>query len=51
MRGGAEKMLAGQGRLGVDQRHHILQLIAEAIGAAGLIKAGAPPEPAAKGLI
>ena len=51
MRGGAEKMLAGQGRLGVDQRHHILQLIAEAVGTAGLIKAGAPPEPAAKGLI
>ena len=51
MRGGAEKMLAGQGRLGMDQRHHILQLIAESIGTAGLIKAGAPPEPAAKGLI
>ena len=51
MRGGAEQMLAGQGRLGVHQRHHILQLIAEAIRTAGLIKAGAPPEPAAKRLV
>src|SRR5438094_7014905 len=51
MRGSAEKMLAGQGWHGVDQRHHILQLIAEAIGTAGLIKPGAPPEPAAKGLV
>jgi hypothetical protein len=51
MRGGAEKMLADQGRLGVHQCHHVLQLIAEAIRAAGLIKAGAPPEPAAKGLV
>ena len=51
MRGGAEQMLAGEGRLGMHQRHRVLQLIAEAEGAAGLIKAGARPEPAAKRLI
>ena len=51
MRGGAEKMLADQGRLRVHQCHHVLQLIAEAIRTAGLIKAGATPEPAAKGLV
>src|SRR6266513_586510 len=51
MRRGAEKMLADQGRLGVYQRHHVLQLIAEAIRTAGLIKAGTSPEAAGKGLV
>ena len=51
MRGGAQQMLAGEGRLGMHQRHHILQLIAETEGAAGLIKPRAPPQPAAQGLI
>ena len=50
-RGSAQQMLAGQGWLGMHQRHHILQLIAESIRAAGLIKPCAAPEPAAKGLI
>jgi hypothetical protein len=51
MRGGAEQMLAGEGRFGMHQRHHVLQLVAESIGAAGLIKPGPAPEPAAQGLI
>ena len=41
MRRGAQKMLAGEGRLGMHQRHHILQLVAEAKRSAGLIKPGA----------
>ena len=44
-------MLAGQGGFGMHQRHHILQLVAEAEGAAGLIKPGATPQAAAQGLI
>ena len=51
MRRGAQKMLAGQGRFGMHQRHHILQLVAKSEGSAGLIKSGAAPEPAAQGLI
>src|SRR6266536_1919639 len=51
VRGGAQQMLAGQRRLSVDQRHHILQLIAETISAAGLIKSAAPPKPAAQRLV
>jgi hypothetical protein len=35
---GAENVLAGHGRLGVHQRHHVLQLIAEAVGAAALVE-------------
>ena len=51
MRGSAEQMLAGEGRLGVHQRHHVLQLVAESVGTAGLIKPRAAPESAAQGLI
>ena len=51
MRGGAQQMLAGEGRLGMHQRHHVLQLVAESVGAAGLIKSRPAPEPAAQGLI
>ena len=51
MRGGAEQMLAGEGRFGMHQRHHVLQLVAEPVGAAGLIKPRPAPEPAAQGLI
>ena len=51
MRGGAQQMLAGEGRFGMHQRHHILQLVAESKGSAGLIKPRAAPEPAAQGLI
>jgi len=31
MRGGAQQMFAGQGRFGVHQRHHVLQLVAESV--------------------
>ena len=48
---GAEQMLAGQGRFGMHQGHHVLQLVAESVGAAGLIKPGSAPEPATQGLI
>jgi len=41
MGGGAQEMRAGEGRLGMEQGHHILQLVAEAEGAAGLIEAAA----------
>ena len=37
---------ARQLRRGMDQRHHILQLVAKAKGAAGLIKGGAAPDAA-----
>ena len=45
--GGAQQVFAGQGGFGVHQGHHILQLIAKTISAAGLVKAGASPEAAA----
>ena len=51
MRRGAQEMLAGEGGLGMHQRHHVLQLIAEAEGATGLVKAGAGPQAAAQGLV
>ena len=51
MRRGAQEMLAGEGGLGMHQRHHILQLVAEAEGSAGLIEPGASPQAAAQGLI
>ena len=51
MRGGAQEMLAGEGRLGMHQRHHILQLVAEAERSAGLVEPGASPQAAAQGLI
>ena len=49
--GGAQQVLARQVRPRQQQRHHVLQLIAEAEGAARLVVAGARPEPAADGLI
>jgi len=39
--GGAKQMLAGQRRFSMNQRHHVLQLVAKTVSAAGLIKAGA----------
>ena len=51
MRGGAQQMLAREGRFGMHQRHHVLQLVAESVGPAGLIKPGAAPQPATQGLI
>ena len=50
-RGGAQQVLAGQRGFGMDQCHHVLQLVAESVGAAGLIKPGPGPEAATQGLI
>eukprot|EP00825_Cyclidium_porcatum_P015593 TRINITY_DN18937_c0_g2_i1.p2 TRINITY_DN18937_c0_g2~~TRINITY_DN18937_c0_g2_i1.p2 ORF type:complete len:499 (+),score=45.42 TRINITY_DN18937_c0_g2_i1:295-1791(+) len=50
-RGGAEKMLAGQGGGGVRQSHDVLQLVAKSIGPAGLVEPAPAPEPATQGLI
>ncbi len=51
MRRGPQEVLTGEGRLGMHQRHHILQLVAEAERSAGLIKSGARPQAATQGLI
>ncbi len=50
-RGGAEQMLAQQARLGMNEGHRILQLIAEAERPAGLVEPGASPHPARERLI
>ena len=44
--GGAQQVLARELGPREQQRHHVLQLVAEAEGAAGLVVAGARPEPA-----
>ena len=49
--GRAQKMLPCQPRLRQAERHAILQLIAEAISAAGLVKARASPQSANDRLI
>ena len=46
-----EQVLAHQSRLGVDQRHHVLQLIAEAEGAPRLVVSAARPDTARQGLV
>ena len=51
MRGGTKQMFPGESWLSMHQRHHILQLIAEPVGSAGLIKSRSSPEPGAQGLI
>ena len=43
-RGADEQMFAGQPGAFVQEREGILQLVAEAVGAAGLVEAGAAPE-------
>ena len=50
-RRGPEKMLAGDVRPRHAQRHDILQLVAEAIGAARLIEGGSGPYPACQRLV
>src|ERR1019366_1749526 len=47
----AQQMLANQRRLGMHERHHVLQLIAKAEGAARLIERGATPQARADELI
>jgi len=49
--GGAEQMLPGELRPRQQQRHHVLQLIAEAERSARLVIARARPEAAAHVLI
>src|ERR1700693_906645 len=46
-----QKMLTGQGRFGVDERHRVLQLVAKSESPTRLIKTGAPPKTAAQDLI
>ena len=50
-RGGAQNVLAREPRLGVDERHRVLELVAEAIGAAALVQRGAPPHAAGERLV
>ena len=50
-RGGAQQMLAREQGLSRGERHAVLQLIAEAVGAAGLIKSGARPDSATQRLV
>jgi hypothetical protein len=47
----AQQVLACKARLGMDQRHRVLELIAEAEGAAGLVVAAARPEAASERLV
>ena len=49
--GRAEQVLAREVGPREQQRHHVLQLVAEAEGAAGLVVAGAGPQPAADVLV
>ena len=49
--GATEQLLAGEPRCCMDQRHGVLQLIAETIGAAGLVIPAASPEPARQCLV
>ena len=50
-RGGAQDLGAGEIGARVEERAHVLQLIAEAERAAGLIKGGAPPQTAGEILV
>ena len=47
----AQQLLAHERRRGVHQRHRVLQLVAEAEGAARLVVAAARPQPAREGLV
>ena len=51
MRRAAQQVLAGEARLGMKQRHDVLQLVAEAESAARLVVAAAPPEAARQRLV
>ncbi len=46
-----QQVFAHPPRLGVDERHHVLQLIAKAKGAARLVVAATRPDPACQGLV
>ena len=49
--GAQEQVLAHQVRFGVDQRHHVLQLIPETEGASRLVVAAARPNAAPDSLV
>ena len=49
--GGAQEMLARDGALGHRQGHHVLELVAKSVGAAGLIEGGPGPDPADQRLV
>ncbi len=49
--GGAQQMFAGEVGAAHAQRHHVLQLVAETVGAAGLVIGRARPQPAASDLV
>ena len=49
--GGAQDVLARERRLGVDERHHVLQLIAEAVRAAALVERRPGPDAAGERLV
>ena len=51
MRRAAQQVLAGEARLGMDQRHDVLQLVAEAESAARLVMAAARPKAARQRLV
>ncbi len=51
VRCGAQDLLAHDRGFGMDERHDILQLVAEAICAAGLVKRRARPDPAGQRLV
>ena len=50
-RGREQELLAQQLRPDDAERHHVLELVAEAEGAAGLVVAGARPEAAGQRLV
>src|ERR1700694_4366618 len=47
----AQQVLAREARLGVDERHRVLQLVAEAERGAGLVAPAARPQAARQGLV
>ncbi len=49
--GATDQLLAGKPRRRMNQCHGVLQLVAEAVGAAGLVIAAAPPQPARQRLV
>src|SRR5665213_2953672 len=50
-RGGTQQMLARHLRLRCTKRHHVLELIAKAIGATDLVTSRARPDPARESLV
>ncbi len=50
-RGGPQQVLARDFAPGGGQGHHVLELVAETVGAGGLVEGGAPPDPAGEGLV